>query len=277
MAAPAPESEAPPGPSCPDRNWTNFKKLLSFSMNFTIDDAALKSICYAKMSDFEAYPDVTTISCPGGLHYHYIDRGSKILAVAHLDTVQQEDSYRRAGNKIYSPKLDDRLGVHIILDVLPKLGIDVDVLLTEGEETGESTAAFFQPSRHYNWMVEFDRAGEDVVLYQYQDDTLVSLLQHCGFRVGEGTSSDIAYADIGCKGINIGIGYARHHSKDAYFEIDILERQIFRFAKFHGLFAETRLIHDPRDRFQNATLPEAALVEAMTGSARNRECVLTQS
>ena len=101
----------------------------------------------------------------------YIDRGSPILGVAHLDTV--------ANGNLPKPKwlngpdgfpivnsiaLDDRLGAWVLLDLLPSLGLTFDVILCDSEERGRSTAESFQPTREYNWGFEFDRAGTDTVL-----------------------------------------------------------------------------------------------------------------
>ena len=78
---------------------------------------------------------------------------------------------------VHSGALDDRLGAYIILDLLPKLGINVDVLLTVGEEQGRSTANFFAPlgdprhfsggdlnsglmTPHSSYTVTFTKAGE---------------------------------------------------------------------------------------------------------------------
>jgi hypothetical protein len=148
--------------------------------------------------------------------YAYKDNGSNVLAVAHLDTVGLAHERgchfldTEGGPVVYSRALDDRLGAYIILDLLPSLGITCDVLLTVGEESGRSTAEFFEPptGKDYNWMIEFDRGGTDVVMYQYEDRATTKLVEASGARVGDGIFSDIAYLEhLGIKGFNWGVGY----------------------------------------------------------------------
>src|SRR5687767_14937641 len=93
----------------------------------------------------------------------YIDRGGSVLAVAHLDWVMRRKPMLSKQGIIQCPQLDDRLGVWVILDVLPAIGVQVDVLLTDSEEVGASTAGYFIPKKDYNWVFSFDRAGMDVV------------------------------------------------------------------------------------------------------------------
>ncbi len=58
------------------------------------------------------------------------------------------------------------------------MGINVDVLLTTGEEMGQSSAAYFDPGeKKYNWMFQFDRGGTDVVTYDYGDKSLYKTAQ----------------------------------------------------------------------------------------------------
>jgi hypothetical protein len=168
------------------------------------DIQALSDICQAPISWFGAYGDRVDFnshvatpeelkeqgwteqaiehfrkSCArterGERCYFYKDNGSNTLAVAHLDTVQKrgwcELTQLSHDTLVFSPKLDDRLGAYVILELLPKLGINVDVLLTTDEESSNSTAMEFKTQKQYNWMVEFDRAGRDAVLYQYQAAT----------------------------------------------------------------------------------------------------------
>lgn len=169
-------------------------------------------------------------------HAH-LDNGSDILAVAHLDTVQQCDHFQEVKltgeTLIYNAKLDDRLGVYTILDLLPKLGINVDVLLTENEETGQSTARDFKPEKQYNWIIEFDRMGTGAVLYQFNwDDTVKEY-----FKVHIGAFSDISdLGHLGCQAMNIGVGYHDCHSQRAYFVLEEYLEQIEAFARFHARY-----------------------------------------
>ncbi|MFO0822542.1 MAG: hypothetical protein U0792_05380 [Gemmataceae bacterium] len=142
------------------------------------------------------------------------------------------------------PALDDRLGAYILIDLLPSLGVYFDLLLTDAEEQGRSTAAYFKPPRAYNWMFSFDRAGTDVVLYQYENRDLRELLQKNGFSVGLGSRSDIAYlGHLGCKGMNVGCGYHGAHRPTCHMILSETETMVSQFAAFWRLYAATPLPH----------------------------------
>lgn len=165
----------------------------------------------------------------------FLDRGSNILAVAHLDFAGKNTSFDfdpigEDDLKIICQSLDDRLGVFTILDCLPRLGISVDVLLTENEEFGLSTAASFTPYKKYNWMVGFDRRGTDTVTYQYNWKGILKDY----FRSGVGTYSDIVDLDhLGCLGLNVGIGYYNEHTPKCHAIISKWFSQLNRFIKFY--------------------------------------------
>src|SRR3990172_2837926 len=105
----------------------------------SIDLYKLKERCLAPIKAFEELGEVG--ESKDGRHI-YIDRGSPVLAIAHLDTVQSLTHFQtiRMGKRVhlFNAQLDDRLGAYIIVDYLPTLGIETDVLLTEGEESGRS-------------------------------------------------------------------------------------------------------------------------------------------
>lgn len=108
-----------------------------------------------------------------------------------------------------------------------------DLLLTDGEERGCSTARWFVPPRRYNWMFSFDRAGTDVVMYQYDSPANRRLLHRAGFRVGVGSYSDIV--DLGflrCSGFNFGTGYHRQHRPDCYADLRETREMVSRFYSF---------------------------------------------
>lgn len=186
-------------------------------------------------------------------NFWFKDNGSQILAVAHLDTVQPEGSsfaYSGKSNRgngiVYSPTLDNRLGAYIIRELLPQMGIAVDWLFTDHEEIGRSTAQFFGPYKEYNWIISFDRAGTDVVLYQYETAETVNLVTQSGARVGIGSYSDIAYMEhLGVAGFNWGCGMEKYHSKDGYFFTDDLDRMLGHFQRFYQANASHAILHDP--------------------------------
>jgi hypothetical protein len=137
------------------------------------------------------------------------------------------------GDRVFCPSLDDRLGVYLLSELLPLLGVKFDLLLTDGEERGCSTARWFVPPRRYNWMFSFDRAGTDVVMYQYDSPANRRLLHRAGFRVGLGSYSDIADLwFLGCAGFNFGCGYHRQHKPDCFADLGETSEMVGRFVRF---------------------------------------------
>lgn len=186
-------------------------------------------------------------------YYHFRDNGSSVLAVAHLDTVVTPGfraprfSSTRGGPLVRSGALDDRLGAYVILDLLPRLGVTHDWLLTVGEESGQSTAGFFTPPKDYDWIIEFDRAGTDVVMYQYEDAASRAAVQACGAPVGKGSFSDICYLDaLGVKAFNWGVGYrGDYHSPHGYAYLSDTFAMAAKYLAFHEQNAGTAMSHVP--------------------------------
>jgi hypothetical protein len=164
-----------------------------------------------------------------------------VLNSKHFQVIQE-----RKDTKVYNMQLDDRLGVYTMLDLLPKLGINFDLLLTEGEETGQSTAQHFTNNK-YNWIFSFDRQKDDVVLYDYQDAKINSweqALKDSEFRIGLGSFSDIAFMeDLGIKGVNIGTGYVNEHSRNCYASMKMLTSQIEKFKNFYDKNKDIKYAH----------------------------------
>lgn len=221
-----------------------------------IDRDALARICEADEESFGADYGMTTVNVeqksPAD-YYHYRDNGSAILAVAHLDTVVPRHQRMcrfvdtAGGPVVYSGGLDDRLGAFIILDLLPALGITHDVLLTVGEECGQSTAAYFDAPKHYDWVIEFDRGGTDVVMYDYEDDETIQLVEDSGARVGMGSFSDISYMEhVGVKAFNWGVGYHDYHGPRAHAYLDDTALMVARYLRFHEANTGTYLPHEAR-------------------------------
>lgn len=183
----------------------------------------------------------------------FIDRGSNILGVAHLDYVMTTSPrYSKRLGRVYCPQLDDRLGVWVLLSLLPTLGCPTfDVLLTDNEERGLSTAKHFEPpkDRQYSYIFEFDRAGTDVVLYEYEDADMLSLCELFGWEVGLGSFSDISYLEhLGCKGFNIGTGYYKQHTLRCYANLEETLAQAKRFVRFAKQLGDERLPHIQRPK-----------------------------
>lgn len=214
------------------------------------DPAALKDICERLEIDFGDYAQFFDLG-QGDFYYH-ADNGADILAVGHLDTVQQDRTCQitetASGLLATSGGLDDRLGVYVILDLLPKLDVQVDWLLTTNEEQGASTAAEFTTEKNYNWIIEFDRGGTDVVMYQYEEPYLVDLVEACGARVGQGIFSDISVLDhLGCAAFNWGVGYQDYHSARSHAWLDDTFRMVARFVKFYKANKDLRFTYEEDD------------------------------
>lgn len=227
------------------------------SIEQAFDREALRRVCEMPEEDFVAAYGMQRVSTPRRFKddpdnefYAYLDNGSDVLAVAHLDTVGL--AHERAchfldtegGTVVYSRALDDRLGAYIILELLPKLGIKHDILLTVGEEQGRSTAQHFWPDKDYNSMIEFDRGGTDVVMYQYEDDEIADLVRQSGARVGDGIFSDISYMEhLGIKGFNWGVGYQDYHYPRAHAYLDDTFSMVAKYLRFHEITAGLLLEH----------------------------------
>lgn len=207
------------------------------------DRDVLKRVCEMDEIEFGDYYGMSTTQVPQSVpddFYFFKDNGANVLAVAHLDTVGLADQRTanfvetQDGLVVYSRALDDRLGAYVILELLPALGITYDILLTVGEENGKSTAAFFEPPKEYDWMIEFDRGGTDVVMYQYDDSDMRSLVRESGARVGDGIFSDICYLEhLGTKGFNWGVGYQDYHGPRAHAFLDDTFMMVAHYLRFH--------------------------------------------
>lgn len=221
------------------------------AVHAAFDPGALAHLCTTW--DFSTYADkveLTPAADGRERFYWYRDNGSSILAVAHLDSVQADGTCQitqtASGLLATSGALDDRLGVYTILELLPRLGITCDWLLTTDEEIGQSTASDFVPNKDYNWMFQFDRGGTDVVMYDYETPALTELVEASGARVGMGLYSDICMLDyLGCAGLNWGVGYEDYHSPRSHAWLDDTFRMVARFVKFYNANASTFFEYKP--------------------------------
>lgn len=223
------------------------------------DPNALAKICELDERDFGDAFDLTQFTTDD-LHvdkdedfWFFKDNGSSVLAVAHLDTVAHSDTRAarfietESGPVVFSRALDDRLGAYIILDLLPNLGVQYDVLLTTGEESGSSTAQFFDAPKQYDWMIEFDRGGTDVVMYQYEDREVKGMVEAAGAEVGDGIFSDICYLDhLDIKGFNWGVGYRDYHGPRAHAYLEDTIDMVAQYMLFHEQNEGTYMPHESR-------------------------------
>ena len=132
------------------------------------------------------------------------------------------------------------------------MGVDVDWLFTVGEEDGMSTAAFFDPADHhdrdYNWIIQFDRGGTDVVLYQYETPDLVDKVERTGRRVEQGAFSDISFMEhVGRKAMNWGVGYRDYHSTRGHVWLDDLFLMVDAFVAFHAEYEDEVMPHEEEE------------------------------
>jgi hypothetical protein len=186
--------------------------------------------------------------------YFFQNNGADILAVAHLDSVDRKNRFfriehdRHQGRVVRSPTLDDRLGVYVIAELLPKIGIQADVLLTVGEERGKSTARYFTApeGKQYNWMFQFDRMGDDVVMYRYHTLEREQLLRSVHAWPSRGMFSDICdLENMRCAGFNWGVGYHDYHGPRAWASLDEMFAQAARFCRFWERYRNLHMVHEP--------------------------------
>lgn len=224
----------------------------------------LNKACTMKDDQFFTPPfsDGGQVFTVQGMRHLFIDNGAKVLAIAHVDTVlgparigMIEEVSPTIG---VSAAFDDRLGVYTIIDFLPEiLGENAfDILLTEGEESGMSTASDFTvpEGKEYNWIFQFDRRGTTVVMYQYHNDELEKLLESYSFKVAFGSFSDIGSLEhLGVKGFNFGVGYHDEHNYHCYVIWDEYFSMVGKFVNFYQHMKNTKLIHTPEPKRNSTT------------------------
>lgn len=237
--------------------FTHKRKAPTRKIRKAFDRDVFKRVCEMAELDFHEAYDMELVPVDQARpadYYLFLDRGSDILSVAHLDTVVFPDericqflTTADGGTVAYSGALDDRSGAYTILELLPKLGIEHDVLLTVGEESGRSTAQFFETEKDYKYIIEFDRGGMDVVMYQYEDRASEDLIRAAGAKMGDGSFSDIAYLEhLGAKAFNWGIGYkGNYHGPRGHVWLDDLYQMVAYYLNFHEDNKDSFLRHVP--------------------------------
>ena len=191
------------------------------------------------------------VKTKNGLSYSFKDNGADVLAVFHCDAVDRDSShFFQHGRYCWSSRLDDRAGAWMLLDVLPEIGCQFDILATDGEERGQSTAQFFVPphNRKYNWMVMFDRAGSDVVHYRYQESAWKTALNDSFTYsdVNHGSYSCICeLGHLGACGVNVGVGYHGQHTLGSLLDLWETSYNLMRFVRFFSKHAKTHFPYAP--------------------------------
>jgi M42 glutamyl aminopeptidase len=207
----------------------------------------MRKFCLSDIDYFKQFGDVRDTK--DGIQI-FIDRGASVLGVAHLDTVcnpKGKFKFNGKRHQVFTPTLDDRLGVTILLDTLPSIlgQNEFDVLLTEGEEIGCSTAAWFEPAKDYNWMFSFDRMGTDAVHYQFDSKEWLDALAGLRMPINAGMFSDLSFMDhMGCSGVNVGCAYYKYHSPNAFANLKETKSQIGKFTRFFLENKDKHFAHD---------------------------------
>ena len=209
----------------------------------------MKEIARLKTKHLIAKFGLASYTTKEGKRFWFKDNGSKVLFVAHTDSVQTPGVFQPVRFKgdtwVFSPTHDDRLGIYVGLCYLPKANVKVDILLTEGEESGESTALWFDPPKKYNWMFMFDRRGTGCVLYKYGSEQLRYKLGKHNFDIGQGLYSCISELEhLGCSGINFGVGYYDYHNEEAFASMNDLRHQLRKFIDFYNEYKFVSMPHE---------------------------------
>jgi hypothetical protein len=183
------------------------------------------------------------------------ENDSKVLFVAHMDVVTDKPRFSMLEDKntLISSKFDDRLGIYAAYVLKYKYKFDFDILLTDEEERCNSSAQFFKTDKKYNWMFQFDRAGNNhAVCYQYESDEAEKALNAAGLQMQMGSYSDICeLSHLGCLGFNFAVAYYKQHSPNCYMKIDEYKNQLRKFMKFYNLHKDTHMPFDA-DAYEKA-------------------------
>ena len=170
----------------------------------------------------------------------FIDRKSAVLFVAHIDTVQNPEFIKKTKDKIYASGLDDRLGCLLAYELSNKL--DADLLICDLEESIKSTGQYHK-LKDYNWIVEFDRGGNDIVTYDLDCKDFRQALSEY-WKIGVGAFSDICQLNTQACCMNLGIGYENAHAKNSFVNLKSMKKQIAKFRRFYNQYKDVKFEQD---------------------------------
>lgn len=212
----------------------------------------------------------------GKKHKHiHIQRGSKVLGVAHLDTKLPFKNFWLSRDYVGCQTIDNHLGLWTLMYGLPAMGITVDLLLCDEEETGCSTSQDFvvPEGMDYNWMVSFDRTGIDCALYQYNLPEFVKILAKYDIEGVQGAYSDIDSAGhLGILGMNMGCGMYDYHGPSSYASLWELGLQMRRFYHFHEAYKDIKLAYaQPQWKAFHRTRAQPPLTTGYVGSYKGEQ------
>ena len=172
---------------------------------------------------------------------------ARVAAVAHMDYLGSGKVHRCDRRRVVSSALDDRLGVWLALNLEALTGIPLDIIITDGEESGQSTARYVSPEYldRYNWIVEFDRMGLAPVVYCYE--CMREPLLECFVSVGAGSYTDICEwgYDSRVGAYNHGIGYHDQHTERCSVKVADIRRSIDNFVAVYQRIGNRKIAHDP--------------------------------
>lgn len=177
----------------------------------------------------------------------FIDRNSDILLVAHADTVQKPQLWGYDGNMLYGAGFDDRIGCYAAFTLSKSL--KCDLLITDLEESFGSTGKYHK-CKKYNWIAEFDRAGNDAVHYDLTNKEWNIAIEE-QFEIGFGSYSDIASLDTDSCCVNIGVGYKDAHAKKSCCDMDMYNSQITKFKAFYAENKDVKFVIDETMQYSN--------------------------
>jgi hypothetical protein len=204
----------------------------------------IKNHCHMNPNEYIKWPGAVLRGTSTKDAHLFIDNGAKVLAVAHLDYIGDlnwGEGVINGHRTVFSRALDDRLGVAILLEILPLLDPTIagkyDILLTDGEESGQSTAEYFKSEKKYNWIFEFDRAGADYVDYDYNCGAFDKALKKAGVKKGTGSFSDICSLEhLKAYAFNFGCGYRLQHNEWCNARTTVILKQCRKFISiFHKM------------------------------------------
>jgi len=184
--------------------------------------------------------DVYVGSFNGRATYIYVKRGANILGVAHVDTVLDFKwadmiTFPDGAKIIYSPSLDDRVGVWLLLELSHFM--QFDMVFTTDEEQGASTITDWQENnseKKYNWAFQFDRGYDDIALYDfyYNREFREDVSMTTGSGVDFGSYTCVSSLNKFC-GMNIGKVFEGAHTKDCRVKSTWIENAVLKFVKFY--------------------------------------------
>lgn len=168
-------------------------------------------------------------------------RGQHVLLTAHMDTVhalpvKRVQTIAETDDIIVSSPQgiggDDRCGIWVILDVLPRLiadGIRPAVLFCEDEEIGGVGSGKFCRTEYIDelaqlkYLIELDRKGNNDAVYYDDANTKFHkyIRQVTGYKEAHGSFSDISHLCPACgvSGVNLSVGYYNAHHTDEYVRV----------------------------------------------------------